>query len=53
MTCYINNSCIYYGLCEPECPAQAIKPSENKYIINPELCTDSGACVKVCPADCN
>ncbi|HBR29080.1 MAG TPA: ferredoxin [Firmicutes bacterium] len=47
----INDDCISCGVCEPECPVEAISEGEDKYVIDPEKCTDCGACADVCPVD--
>ncbi len=47
----ITEDCISCGVCEAECPVDAISEGEDKYVIDPELCTDCGACVTVCPVD--
>ena len=53
----ITEECIACGVCEPECPNQAISEGEI-YIIDPDLCTecigafDEPQCASVCPVDC-
>ncbi|MBU4484466.1 4Fe-4S binding protein [bacterium] len=47
----INDECINCGVCEPECPVEAISESNDKRIIAGDVCTDCGACVAVCPVD--
>lgn len=47
----ITEECVSCGLCEPECPAEAISEGDDKYVIDPKKCTDCGACVEVCPSD--
>ena len=34
--------------CQPECPVEAISEGDI-YVIDPELCTECGACADVCP----
>ncbi|MBT9140066.1 MAG: Ferredoxin [Dehalococcoidia bacterium] len=51
MTHVINDECISCGLCEPECPVNAISEGDDKYVIDAETCNDCGACVEVCPVD--
>lgn len=47
----ITDDCIMCGACEPECPEGAISEGEDKYVIDPEMCTDCGSCAEVCPVD--
>ncbi len=49
MAFFINDDCIACGLCESECPVEAITEGDGKYIIDAELCTDCGNCASVCP----
>lgn len=49
MAFFINDDCISCGLCESECPVEAITEGDGKYIIDSELCTDCGNCAEVCP----
>ena len=60
MALKITEDCIACGVCEPECPVNAISPGENEgdiYIIDPNLCVecegyyDSPKCAEVCPVD--
>ena len=44
--------CIACGLCEPECPFDAIHIEGDVAVIDYEECTGCGKCVKVCPTDC-
>lgn len=32
-----------------ECPEDAISEGEDIFVIDPEKCTDCGACAEVCP----
>ncbi|NLP47340.1 MAG: 4Fe-4S binding protein [Clostridiales bacterium] len=50
MAYFINDDCIACGLCEPECPVDAISEGDI-YVIDAELCTDCGNCAEVCPVD--
>lgn len=58
MALMITEDCINCGVCEPECPNEAISLGEEIYQINPEKCTecegyfDSSQCADVCPVDC-
>ncbi|MGA2362202.1 MAG: YfhL family 4Fe-4S dicluster ferredoxin [Candidatus Aminicenantales bacterium] len=53
----ITEECINCGACEPECPNQAISAGDERYVINPERCTecvghfDESQCAAVCPTD--
>jgi ferredoxin len=49
MAFFINDDCIACGLCESECPVEAITEGDGKYVIDAELCTDCGNCASVCP----
>ncbi len=57
MAYIITDDCISCGACEAECPNQAISPGDDKYIINPDLCTEcvgfheDPQCAEVCPVD--
>lgn len=54
----ITEECISCGVCEPECPNEAISEGESIYIIDPLKCTecvgyfDEPQCASVCPVDC-
>ena len=58
MATIITDECINCGVCEPECPNEAISEGEDFYEIDPELCTEcvgfhgEEACQEVCPVDC-
>lgn len=58
MALLINEECVNCGVCEPECPNEAITEGEDIYIIEPSKCTecvghfDEPQCVSVCPVDC-
>lgn len=58
MALLINDECVNCGVCEPECPNEAITEGEDIYIIDPNKCTecvghyDEPQCVDVCPVDC-
>jgi len=47
----ITDDCVSCGSCEPECPVEAIREAEDKYVIDPKKCTDCGSCAEVCPSD--
>tara|TARA_B110001454_G_scaffold148183_1_gene137582 strand:+ start:56 stop:394 length:339 start_codon:yes stop_codon:yes gene_type:complete len=62
MATIITDECINCGVCEPECPNEAIDDGSDGgldfYYIDPELCTEcvgfhgEEACQEVCPVDC-
>ncbi len=37
--------------CELECPVEAISEGVDQYVIDPEKCTDCGACAEICPVE--
>lgn len=57
MAFLINEECINCGACEPECPNQAITAGDERYVIEPDKCTecvghfDEPQCAAVCPVD--
>ncbi|MFC1753857.1 4Fe-4S binding protein [Thermoproteota archaeon] len=51
MTHTISDECTNCGICEPECPVEAISEKDGQRIIDADLCTDCGACVDVCPVE--
>lgn len=58
MATIITDECISCGVCEPECPNEAISEGDEIYLIDPNLCTecvgfhDEEQCAAVCPVDC-
>ncbi|HLR21504.1 MAG TPA: 4Fe-4S binding protein [Tissierellaceae bacterium] len=50
MAYYIDDNCIACGVCEPECPTEAISEGDI-YEIDSDECIDCGACAEVCPTD--
>jgi ferredoxin len=58
MAMSITEECISCGVCESECPNNAISEGEDIYIIDTALCTecegveDGPQCVGVCPVEC-
>ena len=58
MSTMITEECINCGVCEPECPNEAITEGEETFVINPQLCTEcvgfhaKEQCAEVCPVDC-
>ncbi len=51
MAYIITDECIACGSCEDECPVEAISEGEDKYSIDPKLCTDCGTCAEQCPVE--
>ncbi len=45
----ISDECISCGVCESECPTNAISEGDSYYVIDPDTCIDCGACEPVCP----
>ncbi len=58
MATMITEECINCGVCEPECPNDAITEGDDIYLIDAALCTecigfhDHEACQAVCPVEC-
>ncbi len=58
MALLINEDCVNCGVCEPECPNEAISEGDDIYVIDWEHCTEcvgwyeEAQCVEVCPVDC-
>lgn len=62
MATIITDECINCGVCEPECPNNAIDDGSGEgldyFYIDPSLCTEcvgfhgEEACQEVCPVDC-
>jgi ferredoxin len=48
----ITEDCVKCGACFYECPQQAITVGENRYIIDPDKCTECDTCIEdvYCPA---
>lgn len=57
MATRITDQCIACGLCEPECPNDAIRAVGSLFVIDPSLCTECVGfhareqCAAVCPVD--
>ena len=47
----ITDECISCGICEGECPVDAISEGDDKYVIDADLCIDCGACEGSCPQE--
>ncbi len=58
MATMITEECINCGVCEPECPNEAISEGDETFQIDPQLCTEcvgfqeTEQCAEVCPVDC-
>jgi ferredoxin len=58
MSLKITEDCVNCGVCEPECPNEAISEGDDVYVIDWGKCTecvgwyDAPQCVEVCPVDC-
>ena len=51
MAYVITDACVCCGICEPECPYEAISLGDGIYEIDPNKCADCGICVGECPVD--
>lgn len=58
MALMITDDCTTCDICLPECPNSAISAGDDKYVIDPNKCTecvghyDTPQCRDVCPVDC-
>ena len=58
MSTKITEDCINCGVCELECPNNAISPGDMIFYIDPNLCTEcvgfhgDESCQVVCPVEC-
>ncbi len=58
MALMITEECINCDVCEPECPNGALSQAEDKYVVDPENCTecvghfDTPQCMEICPINC-
>ncbi len=56
MSLTITEDCVACGVCEPECPVEAISEGDI-YVIDPAVCVeckeyfDEPKCAEVCPTD--
>ena len=44
------SDCVACGTCMGECPVEAIKEEDGKFVINADSCVDCGTCEANCPA---
>ena len=49
MNVHVNGNCIGCGLCERNCPADAVKVKDFCAAIDPDKCVGCGACEQKCP----
>ena len=47
----ISKDCTGCGACVEECPARAIHPAGDVYVISQEACTKCGICEELCSVD--
>jgi len=47
----ISDECIACGACQGECPVDAIKEGDGKFVIDEDVCIDCGACEATCPVN--
>ena len=47
----INDNCANCGVCDSECPVEAISEKDGKRWIDPAKCQDCGVCAGNCPTD--
>lgn len=51
MAYVINDECISCGVCQAECPAEAISEGDGKFEISADACIDCGTCAEGCPVE--
>lgn len=45
------DKCVGCGACAGECPNEAIKEADDKFVIVCDDCVDCGACADACPSE--
>ena len=45
----ISEECVMCGLCQANCPADAITEGDTQYVIDPDKCLSCGTCADNCP----
>lgn len=43
--------CVGCGACAAQCPMEAIKEDDGKYVIDADICVSCGACAEQCPME--
>ena len=51
MAYVITDECIQCGACASNCPVEAIKEGDGKFVIDQDACVQCGACASNCPVD--
>lgn len=49
MAYVISDACVSCGICEGECPVNAIAEGDGQYVIDADTCISCGTCAGVCP----
>ncbi|MFP4384289.1 MAG: DUF362 domain-containing protein [Spirochaetia bacterium] len=47
----ITDACTNCGVCEGECPVEAISEKDDARWIDPDVCTSCGVCADSCPVE--
>lgn len=45
----ITDECLSCGSCAGECPVEAIKEGDGKFVIDQDTCIECGSCIASCP----
>jgi len=51
MSYKVIDTCSNCGVCDSECPVDAISEKNGKRFINADACTSCGICADTCPVD--